>query len=149
MNNNVSISGKYKMVWHSQPESFPNYTVFMRKLGMSEDLMTFNMNNIYVHVQDNMNDTVVLKFGKEWSSTTCTEVVKLGQMLEEASFRPGGGLYSFVWYRYGNIMVKQARPSNKSDKPYTITREFTDKSMLTKFSTDGNKCLAEVIFARI
>merc|ERR1719370_2675076 len=99
--------------------------------------------------EDNMNDTVVLKFGKEWSSTMCTEIVKLGQMLEEASFRPGGGMYSFVWYRYGNMMVKQAKPSNKSDKPYTVTREFTDKSMLTKFSADGNKCLAEVIFARI
>ena len=149
MNNNVSISGKYKMLWHAQPDSFSNYNVFMKKLGMSEELVVLNMSNIHVQVEDNMNDTVVLKFGKEYASTSCTEVVRLGQIIEEASFRPGGGVYSFVWYRYGNMMVKQARPSDKSDNPYTITREFTEKSMLTKFSTDSNKCLAEVIFTRI
>ena len=96
-----------------------------------------------------MQDTVVLKFGTEWNSLVCTEVVKLGQMMEEDSYVPGHGMYSFVWYRYGNMMVKQARPSDKRNNPYTITREFTDKFMLTKFSTDNNTLSAEVIYTRI
>ena len=85
-----------------------------------------------------MQDNLLLKFGSDRTSIQCTEVVKLGQMVEEPSFRQGGGMYSFVWYGYGNMMVKQARPSDKRDSPYTITREFTDSAMITTFSTDSN-----------
>ena len=138
INNNVTISGKYKLLWHSQPDSFSAYRLFMAKLGMSEELVYLNMNNIHAQVEDTMQDNVVLKFGSHWTTTQCIEVVKLGQMVEEPSFRQGGGVYSLVWYRYGNMMVKQARPSDKRDSPYTITREFTDSAMITTFSTDSN-----------
>ena len=148
-NNNITISGKYKFLWHSQVDSLSNYKLFMAKLGMSEDLVYLNMDNTHVQVEDTMHDSVVMKFGRDWTSSSCTEVVKLGQMVEEPSFRQGGGVYSFVWYRYGNMMVKQARPSDKRDNPYTISREFTDRAMITKFSTDNNTLTAQVVHLRI
>ena len=75
MNNNITISGKYKLLWHAQSDSLSNYKLFMRKLGMNENLVWLNMDNTHVQVEDNMQDTVVLKFGKAWDALQISEVV--------------------------------------------------------------------------
>eukprot|EP00092_Neocalanus_flemingeri_P089926 GFUD01113878.1.p1 GENE.GFUD01113878.1~~GFUD01113878.1.p1 ORF type:complete len:153 (-),score=41.08 GFUD01113878.1:162-620(-) len=149
VNNNIEISGKYKFLWHSQSDSYTNYKVFMAKLGMGDDLAYLNQCLTHLQVEYAMQDTIVLKFGKDWDTVQCTEVVKPGQMVEEVSFRSGGGIYSCVWYRCGNMLVKQARPSDKRDTAYTITREFTERKMVTCFSTDKNTLKAEVVHTRM
>ena len=56
-----------------------------------------------------------------------------------------------MWYRYGNKLVKQARPWIKSEgcSAYSVSREFTQAGMVTTLSTDNNTIKAVVFYKRV
>ena len=83
-----------------------------------------------------------------------TEIVNPGQIVEEIMKSDNDSTntgYSSVWYRYGNKLVKQARPwRNGGDaSAYTLSREFTQDGMVSEFSTDNNNLKAVVFFKRL
>ena len=137
INNNIKVSGHYKLLWFNQSESLNNFKAFMCKLGLDEKLMWKNMENTHVIIEDSVH-RMIFKFGESFSKILCTEIVVFGKLTEEPSFSRKGQ-YKSVWYRCGNTIVKQAKPVNKMDKPYSITREFLGNSMIVKFSTDNNQ----------
>ena len=44
VNNNISISGKYKLLWWDQDESFSQFKTFLMKIGLVEELAYWNLN---------------------------------------------------------------------------------------------------------
>ena len=148
-NNNVTVSGKYKMLWHMNIGSISALKKVLQKLGMNAEQMDVIVENALVEVEDNMNDIIVIKSGTQWDKMKSVETIKLGQIVEESGMNSRGSVYTSVWYRYGNMMVKQANPSNKQDSPYTLTREFNEHSMIMKISTNNNETKAQIVFVRM
>ena len=82
-NNNVSISGKYKLIWWEQDESFANLRKFLTKIGCDDDSLFLNLNLTNLEVEDSLTESVTLTFGTSWDLLHYTEEIRPGQMVEE------------------------------------------------------------------
>lgn len=83
INNNVSISGKYKLLWWEQEDSYYNYTKVLSKVGFDNDLMHWNQCLVNLEVEDSLSDSVLLTFGPDWDRMDHKEVINPGQIVEE------------------------------------------------------------------
>ena len=83
INNNVSISGKYKLLWWEQEDSYCNYAKVLSKVGFDNDLMHWNQSLINLEVEDSLSDSVLLTFGPDWDRMDHKEVINPGQIVEE------------------------------------------------------------------
>ena len=83
INNNVSISGKYKLLWWEQEDSYHNYAKVLSKVGFDNDLMHWNQSLINLEVEDSLSDSVLLTFGPDWDRMDHKEVINPGQIVEE------------------------------------------------------------------
>ena len=84
VNNNISISGKYKLLWWDQDESFSQFKTFLMKIGLVEELAYWNQNLVNLEVQDLMRDSsILLTFGFDWDRMNHKERIVPGQLVEE------------------------------------------------------------------
>ena len=90
-NNNISISGKYKLLWWDQDETFSQFKTFLMKIGLVEELAYWNQNLTNLEVQDCMTESVLLTFGFDWDRMNHTERIVPGQLVEEEVDKAIGG----------------------------------------------------------
>ena len=83
VNNNVPISGKYKLIWWQQDESFANLRTFLIKIGCDDDSLFLNLNLTNLEVEDSLTESVKLTFGVSWDLLNYKEEIHPGQMVEE------------------------------------------------------------------
>ena len=83
VNNNVPISGKYKLIWWQQDESFANLQRFLIKIGCDDDSLFLNLNLTNLEVEDSLTESVNLTFGVSWDLLNYEEEIHPGQMVEE------------------------------------------------------------------
>ena len=83
VNNNLTISGKYKLLWWDQDESFAKFKIFLMKIGIVEEFVFWNQNLTNLEVQDVVADSVLLTFGFDWDRMNHTERIIPGQIVEE------------------------------------------------------------------
>ena len=90
INNNVSISGNYKLIWWEQDESYANLRKFLTKIGCDNESMVLNLNLANLEVEDSLTDSVKLTFGVSWDFMNYKEEIHPGQMVEEKISRSNG-----------------------------------------------------------
>lgn len=139
-NNNVEISGKYLIVWWRQPPAFSHYQTFLSKIGLNPELICQNLALSHLHIET-AGDGLALNFSRNWDDPVVTENIKPGTVVVEEE-------YEAVWYRFGNKLVKQAKP-RRMTPAYTVTREFLEASIITTFSTDNNTLKASVLHTKL
>ena len=83
INNNVSISGKYKLIWWQQDKSFENLRKFLTKIGCDNDSLFLNLSLTNLEVEDSLTDSVKFTFGRSWDFLNYKEEIHPGQMIEE------------------------------------------------------------------
>ena len=83
VNNNVSISGKYKLIWWQQDESFVNLRKFLTRIGCDDEGLFLNLNLTNLEVEDSLRESVKLTFGVSWDLLNYKEEIRPGQMVEE------------------------------------------------------------------
>ena len=85
INNNVSISGKYKLIWWQQDKSFENLRKFLTKIGCDDDSLFLNLTLTNLEVEDSLTESVKLTFtfGRSWDLLNYKEEIQPGQMVEE------------------------------------------------------------------
>ena len=66
INNNVQISGKYKLIWWEQHE-IRQFKKFLSRIGFDDELVWRYQNLIYLEVDDS-SKSVILKFGMDWDT---------------------------------------------------------------------------------
>ena len=90
-NNNVEMSGKYKIVWWRQSDLYTNYQTFLSKLGYGPDLIWMNQRLINLTVET-LGNEVRLKFSSDLIGPTLTEKILPGVLVEDEE-------YQAIWYR--------------------------------------------------
>ena len=97
-NNNVTISGRYKLLWWEQPGEYSSLALVLAKIGLDPELINWNMNLTNLEVEDveemgrkkkskqhsyNQSPSVSFKFGFSWDRMLYLENIRPGQIVEE------------------------------------------------------------------
>lgn len=90
-NNNIEMSGHYRIIWWRQPQLYQNYPIFLSKLGYDSELITWNQNLTNLQIEASEVD-VTLTFSRGGVGTRHIENIRPGLMLEEEN-------YQAIWYR--------------------------------------------------
>ena len=90
-NNNVEISGLYRIDWWRQPQDYSRYQTFLSKLGFDPELIWQNQNLIHLSIET-VRVGLRLKFSRDFNSAVVTEDIQPGAMVREQE-------YEGVWYR--------------------------------------------------
>ena len=100
VNNNVQISGKYKLLWWQQQE-FSKFKKFLSRIGFDDEIVWRNQNLTNLEVDDS-STSVILKFGMDWDRLNFAEIVNPGQIVDEEIIKTGidstNTGFSSVWY---------------------------------------------------
>ena len=90
-NNNVEISGLYRIDWWRQPQDYSQYQTFLSKLGFDPELICQNQNLIHLNIEM-VGDGLRLKFSRDFNSPVVTEDILPGAVVRDEA-------YEAVWYR--------------------------------------------------
>jgi hypothetical protein len=141
------MSGDFVFELRNQPQDYNKYRRIMVDLGMTDELIERNNKLKYVHVEDTTDGSgrVILNFGTRSGQISCVENIRPGILFEESSL-DGTSVYTSIWYRYGSTLVKQCKPSNRSEMSYSLERKFDHRKMTTTLT--AGKTTATVNFTR-
>jgi len=145
----MSVSGSYCFNVAAQPDEYSLYSRLLSEMGMSAENIEQNLKLHHVDVID-VNDgsgRMILNFGVSPGQIQCVETIRPGVLVEETGFNAMSN-YESIWYRNGNTLTKQCKPTNKKyAAPYTLERKFVERKMITSLLC--NKTKAVIIFFKL
>jgi len=97
-----------------------------------------SLTNMYIREEMVGGESIYVHHRTEAGENVCTEVITPGvQTIENSEFNPNGQ-YSCQWVRSGDCLtttlVKQCQPVGSVGIPFSITREFRDKTLSTRYT---------------
>jgi len=144
----ILVAGHYRL---RKQEEFPDqlaglqrersqFASFLTGMGLPHAaLQTIqSLTNMYIREEMVGGDSIYLHHRTEAGENVCTEVITPGvQTIENSEFNPNVQ-YSCQWSRVGNCLtttlVKQCKPTGSVGIPFSITREFKDNTMSTRYA---------------
>lgn len=155
------IAGHYRL---RRPEEFVDkligfqkergsFEVFLNKMGLSQEAKKTYMKLTQMYIREEIHGGQNIYFHHaDDADESFMEVITPGTKTVEPSAFQNGSYYNCIWQRFGSSLgttlfkqcTPQPSPITVSLVPYTITREFTDKTMITTYTEDvfnGFKCV--------
>merc|ERR1719427_189869 len=146
------VAGHYRL---RKQEEFPDklaglqrekseFTSFLIGMGLPHTaLQTIqSLTNMYIREEMVGGESIYLHHRTDAGENVCTEVITPGvQTIETSEFNPNVQ-YNCQWSRLGNrsttTLVKQCQPTGSVGIPFSITREFKDNIMSTRYTAHIN-----------